>query len=70
MSRPDRYDYIGFALLTLVVALWTAHIVLPPLPPEPIDPLAPPQSLPSIVPPGQANPAGPKLPSIRPPGSR
>jgi len=70
MSRPDRYDYIGIALLALVVALWTAHFVLPPLPPEQPDPLAPAQSLPSIVSPGQSNPAGPNLPSIRPPGPR
>src|SRR5262245_32645245 len=68
MRRPDRYDYIGIALLALVVALWVAHIVLPPLPPEPLDPLAPVQTLPSVVPPGQANPGLPKLPSIRPPG--
>jgi len=38
MTRPDLYDYIGMALLALVVALWVAHFVLPPLPPEPPDP--------------------------------
>jgi hypothetical protein len=34
MARPDRYDYIGMALLALVVALWIAHFVLPTPPPE------------------------------------
>jgi len=37
MARPDVYDYIGMALAALVVALWVAHFVLPPLPPE-VDP--------------------------------
>lgn len=27
--KLDRYDYIGIALLALVVALWVAHIVMP-----------------------------------------
>jgi hypothetical protein len=33
MSRPDRYDFIGIAILTFVVALFVAHVVLPPAPP-------------------------------------
>jgi len=33
MRRPDKFDYIGIALIALVVALWVAHFVLPPLPP-------------------------------------
>jgi hypothetical protein len=35
MTRPDLYDYIGMALAASVVALWVAHFVLPPLPPDP-----------------------------------
>jgi hypothetical protein len=35
MTRPDRYDYIGMILAAFVVALWVAHFVLPPLPPDP-----------------------------------
>lgn len=30
MKRPlDRYDYIGMAILALVIALWVAHLVMP-----------------------------------------
>ena len=30
MRRPlDRYDYIGLALVALLVALWIAHFVMP-----------------------------------------
>jgi len=35
MKRPDMYDYFGFSLIAIVVAMWIAHFVLPPLPPEP-----------------------------------
>jgi hypothetical protein len=35
MKRPDMFDYFGAVLIAIVVALWVAHIVLPPLPPEP-----------------------------------
>lgn len=43
MARPDRYDYIGMALLALVAAIWVAHVVLPAPPPDPArsDPGAP-----------------------------
>jgi hypothetical protein len=40
MHRPDRYDIIGLGVLTLVVALWVAHFVVPAPPLEP-DPNAP-----------------------------
>jgi len=46
MTRPDLFDYIGGALIVLVVALWVAHIVLPAPPPEPPQPGAVPQALP------------------------
>ena len=35
MARPDRFDYIGMALIALVVSLWVAHFALPTPPPEP-----------------------------------
>jgi hypothetical protein len=35
MKRPDMFDYFGGVLIAIVVAIWIAHIVLPPLPPEP-----------------------------------
>ncbi len=38
MKRPDIYDYIGMGIVALLIALWVAHFVLPPLPPEPPDP--------------------------------
>ena len=41
MKRPDMYDYFGGALIAILVAMWIAHIVLPPLPPEPPTPGAP-----------------------------
>ena len=44
MTRPDIFDYIGMAIVALLVALWVAHIVLPPLPPEPPDPTVRPSS--------------------------
>ncbi len=40
-KRPDKFDYIGGALIVLVVALWVAHLVLPAPPPEP-EPFPPP----------------------------
>ena len=40
-KRPDMFDYIGGALIVLVVALWVAHFVLPAPPPEP-EPFPPP----------------------------
>jgi len=27
--RLDRYDYIGMAIVALLIALWIAHFVLP-----------------------------------------
>jgi hypothetical protein len=39
MKRPDLFDFIGLGIVALLVALWVAHVVLPPLPPEPPDPL-------------------------------
>jgi hypothetical protein len=33
MRRPDRYDTIGLAILGFVIALFVAHLVLPPAPP-------------------------------------
>jgi len=50
MSRPDRFDYMGMALLAMVVALWVAHFVLPA--PPPLPPETGPQ-IPSILPPGR-----------------
>jgi hypothetical protein len=50
MSRPDLFDYLGMAVLAMIVALWVAHLVLPPPPPLPPD--TGPQ-LPSILPPGR-----------------
>jgi hypothetical protein len=35
MTRPDRYDVMGLAVLALLVALWVAHFVLPAPPPDP-----------------------------------
>jgi hypothetical protein len=37
-TRPDLFDYIGMGIVALLVALWVAHFVLPPLPPEAPDP--------------------------------
>ena len=34
MARPDLYDYVGMALVALVIALWVAHFVAPAAPPE------------------------------------
>ena len=34
MSRPDLFDYIGAALLAMIIALWVAHFSLPSLPPD------------------------------------
>jgi hypothetical protein len=28
------FDYFGGVLIAIVVAMWIAHIILPPLPPE------------------------------------
>jgi hypothetical protein len=50
MSRPDLFDYLGLALLALIVALWVAHFVLPA--PPPLLPETGPQ-IPSILPPGR-----------------
>jgi hypothetical protein len=41
MRRLDRYDIIGLTVLTLTVAMWVAHFVLPPAPPLPPDDAAP-----------------------------
>jgi hypothetical protein len=38
MRRPDLFDFIGMGIVVLLIALWVAHLVLPPLPPEPPDP--------------------------------
>lgn len=35
MRRLDKYDMIGLVLVSLVIALWTAHFVLPSAPPLP-----------------------------------
>jgi hypothetical protein len=35
MRRLDKYDRIGLVLLSLVLALWVAHFVLPAAPPLP-----------------------------------
>jgi hypothetical protein len=32
--RWDRYDYIGAAIVALLVALWAVHFSLPTLPPD------------------------------------
>lgn len=48
MKRPDRYDIIGLAVLTLVAAMWVAHFVLPPAPPLPPDDTVPGLSAPGI----------------------
>ena len=40
-KRPDMFDYFGGALIAIFVAMWIAHIVLPPLPPEPPTPALP-----------------------------
>lgn len=50
MSRPDLFDYLGMAVLTMIVALWVAHFVLPPAPPLPPDPGP---QIPSILAPGR-----------------
>lgn len=50
VSRPDVFDYVGMALLAMIVALWVAHFVLPPAPPAlPLDPEPP---TPSMLAPG------------------
>jgi hypothetical protein len=49
MTRPDRYDIIGLAVIALLAALWTAHFALPAPPPDP-EHLAPPGALPGTVP--------------------
>ncbi len=38
MKRPlDRYDYIGMALVALLIALWVAHFLMPESgPPAPV----------------------------------
>jgi hypothetical protein len=53
MKRPDRYDLIGLAILSCVIALFVAHFVLPPAPPldEP-DALAGPPGIGGIGGPG------------------
>lgn len=51
MSRPDVFDYVGIALLAMIVALWVAHFVSPPAPP-PL-PLDPGPQIPSILPPSR-----------------
>jgi len=51
MSRPDRFDYAGMALLAMIAALWVAHFMLPPAPPPlPLDPVP---QIPSILPPAR-----------------
>jgi hypothetical protein len=35
MRHFDRYDIIGGLLIAFVIALWTAHFVLPAAPPPP-----------------------------------
>jgi hypothetical protein len=44
MRRPDVFDFIGMGIVALLIALWVSHFVLPPLPPEPVDPLLSPKS--------------------------
>ena len=39
-TRPDIFDFIGIGIVALLTALWVAHFVLPPLPPEAPDPAA------------------------------
>jgi hypothetical protein len=34
MSRLDRYDFIGIALVVFVAALWVLHFSLPTPPPD------------------------------------
>jgi len=39
MAKPrlDRYDWIGLALVALLIALWIAHFVMPEAgPPAPV----------------------------------
>lgn len=51
MSRPDLFDYMGMAVLAMIVALWVAHFVLPAGPPPlPLDPVP---QLPSTLPPSR-----------------
>ena len=40
-KRPDLFDYFGGVVIAIVVAMWIAHIILPPLPPEPPGPAGP-----------------------------
>jgi hypothetical protein len=35
MRRPDRYDFIGIAIVVFLIAIWVLHFVLPSPPPEP-----------------------------------
>lgn len=51
MARPDLYDYIGWVLAALIVALWVAHFALPTPPPDPSrTDIGAPQALPPIPP--------------------
>jgi len=50
MSRPDLFDYLGMALLAMIVALWVAHFVLP-APPHLPSQTGP--QLPSMLQPGR-----------------
>jgi len=56
MRRLDRYDIIGLAVLTLVVAMWVAHFVLPAPPPLPPDD-TPGLGAPGLAAPGIGGPA-------------
>jgi hypothetical protein len=52
MKRPDMFDYFGGILIVIVLAMWIAHIILPPLPPEPPGPpgsIGAPPALPGAI---------------------
>ena len=51
-KRPDIFDYFGGVLIAIAVAMWVAHIILPPLPPEPPGPpgsIGTPPALPGAI---------------------
>ena len=60
MKTFDKWDWIGTAVATLVIALWVAHAVLPSAPPE-VDP----DGAPGLSAPGLAAPGGPAPAFVR-----
>jgi hypothetical protein len=50
----DRWDWIGAGIAALLIAMWVAHIVLPPAPPLDDDPSL---GAPGLAAPGIGSPA-------------